>query len=182
MTPEQLMDLYQRGLIDAQSFHRHIATLVPPGTILKKPPQQTRPDPRVAPPSQKPQQPPWIESTADLLRRKMYERQLLDLEQRIQQVTRTTPYTDPLPDAASSPPCPQCNKLLIQSDAEWSPNRHYWTCPMHGQWRLLDSKVIPPHPNDSGNCGHWIKDGMLWIWERQQWECLECRRTQSVEE
>lgn len=85
------------------------------------------------------------------------------------------PYKDPPPAVANSPTCPQCNKILLKSEATWAQDRYYWVCTMHGLWRKLDGKVIPPHPDDSDNCGHWIKDGMLWIWERQRWECVGCR-------
>lgn len=87
----------------------------------------------------------------------------------------TKPYTDPPPSVANSPTCPQCSRLLLRTDATWAPDRYYWTCIYHGLWRKLDGKIIPPHPDDSDNCGHWIKDGMLWVCERQRWECLTCR-------
>ena len=92
------------------------------------------------------------------------------------------PYTDPPPAVANSPTCPQCSRLLLRTDATWTANHYYWTCIYHGIWRRLDGKLIPPHPDDSENCGHWTKDGMLWIWERQRWECVGCRnKTEDTE-
>ena len=92
---------------------------------------------------------------------------------------QTAPYTDPPPAVANFPTCPQCSRLLLRTDATWTANHYYWTCIYHGIWRRLDGKLIPPHPDDSDNCGHWTKDSMLWIWERQRWECVGCRNTKT---
>ena len=102
-----------------------------------------------------------------------------ELHKILQQQQQPAPYTDPPPSVANSPTCPQCSRLLLRTDATWTANHYYWTCIYHGLWRKLDNKVIPPHPDDSDNCGHWVKDGMLWVCERQRWECVECRNVKE---